>query len=516
MLGRPLLFSLFLSFMPGLFLKASPTPTSLPEPILSLMHQPKYQHAFWGVYVKDLETEEIVFNLNDDRFFLPASTTKMFSVAALLHTFGDDYRFKTPVFAIGSLKEGRLTGDLILVAQGDLAFGGRSKGPDELSFTKLDHTLANNLPGVLLTPEDPLYGLNDLAKQIKQQGIHEINGNILIDDRLFEITEKREMTLSPLFINENVIDLILNPTAEGQKAQIDWRPKVEGYTIINEVRTVGDKEALDLQMDSDESGKQITIKGSLPIGEKDIIRTFAIKDINQFAQTAFIQALRSQGIAVNLDRHHAPSLPPSDILQKLAPIAVWTSPPLFEYAKLILKVSHNLGADLIPLLLAAKKGKKTFDDGMEELGQFLIQDVKISPDSFVFIDAAGGDGNRLTPLAEVQLLEYMSKKPQAQFEHFFNALPILGVDGSLADVAKNTAGAGKVWAKTGSGLSFNLATRTYFLTTKTFAGYIKSKNGHLLAFMVSVNNGTMPALKDVFAIMEDVGQITSLIYEAAP
>lgn len=80
-----------------------------------------------------------------------------------------------------------------------------------------------------------------------------------------------------------------------------------------------------------------------------------------------------------------------------------------------------------------REGKKTFDEGMRLFGQFVTQEVKLSPDSFVFVDAAGGNENRLTPQAEVQLLEYMHKRTPLQFSHFFDALPILGVDGSLED-----------------------------------------------------------------------------------
>ena len=476
------------------------------------MRQPKYLHSTWGLYVKDAETGEVIHDLNSDQMFLPASTTKLFSVAALLHAYGDDFRFKTPVFALGSVEKEVLYGNLILVAQGDLTFGGRQDNrSDSIAFTDLDHTIANNVPGVTLTKQNPLNALNALAKQIKDKGIKEIDGDVLIDDRLFQIDQKRDTVLSPIMINENLIDIVLNPSEVDKNAELMWRPQVPGYNVSNEVKTVSKDQPMRIEVSADALGRNILVRGTIPIGQKDVVRTFSITDPNHFARSAFIQALQNQGIAVRIK---ASKLPAQNAFHGVLPIAVWISPPLSEYAKLILKVSHNLGANLIPLLLAVRNGQKTFAEGMQDLGKFVMDEVKLPRDAFVFIDGAGGDENRLTPQAELHLLQYMIKCPAGQFRAFFDALPIMGVDGSLADFAKGTAAAGKVRAKTGTGVSFNIAANQFFLTTQALAGYIEGRNGHLLEFMVVVNNGSMPAIVDIFPIFEDQSQIAAFIYDS--
>jgi len=498
----------YLLFLTTILLSLSAVHASekeLPEEMLKVMHQTKYEHSMWGIYVKDTQTGEVLFDLNSEKLFSPASTTKLFSIAALLHAFGDDYRFKTPVYAEGKIENGQLQGNLILVAQGDLTMGGRDLNTDKIAFTKLDHIIANEVPGVILTKEDPLHGLNELAKQVHEKGIQEITGDVIIDDSLFETIEKRGMILTPIIINENLIDIVINPTAIGQPANLTWRPIVPGYVVDNQIKTGAKDEVLEINISSDDLGHNIVVKGTVPIDQRDIVRTFSIKDPKSFARAAFIQALQQQGVKVNLSE----SLNSNKDLQQ---VGLWTSPPLSEYAKLILKVSHNLGADLVPLLLASQQGKKTFGEGMRMLGDFAIQEVKLSPNAFVFIDGAGGNENRLTPQAEVQLLEYIHKQTPSKFQNFFNALPILGVDGSLEDFAKGTQGAGKVRAKPGTGVAFNLATESYFLITQAFAGYIEGKNNHIFAYMVVVNNGAMPAIKDVFPIFEDIGQLSSMIY----
>jgi D-alanyl-D-alanine carboxypeptidase/D-alanyl-D-alanine-endopeptidase (penicillin-binding protein 4) len=480
--------------------------TTLPPDMQKIMDQPKYEHAIWGLYVKDLQAGKILYDINSDAMFSPASTSKLFSVAALLQAYGDDYRFKTPVYATGPIKDGRLHGDLVLVAQGDLTMGGRQPDADTIAFTKMDHIIANDVPGVILTPENPLQAFDELARQIAQKGIKEITGDVIIDDSLFESTQKRGMMISPIMVNENLIDLVINPSGVGQVAKLSWRPVVPGYTVENEVKTVAKDGKLALEVSANEAGNQIVIKGTIPIDQHDIVRTANILDPAAFARAAFIQALQKAGVKINSSKYNAGSY------NAQQEVAVWISPPLSEYAKLILKVSHNLGADLVPLLLAAKNGKKTFDEGMLLFGDFVIRDVKLSPDSFVFIDAAGGNENRLTPRGEITLLEYMHQKSPPQFTHYFDALPILGVDGSLEDFAKNTTAVGKVRAKPGTGIALNLATNKFFLITQALGGYIEGKDGHLLAYMVVVNNAAMPTIDDIFPIFEDVSLLSNLLY----
>lgn len=484
----------------------------LPPKMQAIMQQSKYRYANWGILAKDAVTGKVILEHQSEHLMLPASTTKLFSVAALIHTYGDDYRFRTPVFATGPIHDGVLKGDLILVGQGDLVMGGRYLDADRIAFTPLDHIIANNVPGVTLTEQDPLMALNVLAKEIRQKGIKQIEGRVMVDDRLFETTEKRGVVISPMMLNENLIDLIINPGELGKEASIDWRPFVHGYSIISQVETVAKGKPLNIEMSAEGEGKTILVKGTIPIDQKHIVRTFNVQNPAHFAAAAFTQALQAQGIAVNGEKKSS-TLPLEGFFDNQEPLVVWTSAPLSEYAKLILKVSHNIGADLIPLLLAVRKKEKTFELGMLEFGKFIKEEVKLASGSYVFLDGAGGDDNRLTPQAEIELLHYLQKWPEKTFQKFYHGLPILGVDGSLSDYAKDTPAVGKVRAKTGTGVSFNLATHQFFLTTQTLAGYVEGQNGHLIEFMISVNNGQLPTMDDIFPIFEDISQMAAQIYD---
>ena len=64
-----------------------------------LADSPAAQQSFWGIHVVDLETGAMVYERNQDRFFFPASNTKLFSTALALPKLGPDHRFRTTITA---------------------------------------------------------------------------------------------------------------------------------------------------------------------------------------------------------------------------------------------------------------------------------------------------------------------------------------------------------------------------------------------------------------------------------
>jgi CubicO group peptidase (beta-lactamase class C family) len=85
--------------IPGLAVGSEP----LPSGVLSVIEAPRHKQSHWGILVADLEPGETVYELNANRLFGPASTTKLFSTAAALDALGADYRFTTPIYRRGSV-----------------------------------------------------------------------------------------------------------------------------------------------------------------------------------------------------------------------------------------------------------------------------------------------------------------------------------------------------------------------------------------------------------------------------
>lgn len=75
---------------------ATPSPQALPAAALSIMQGPRYALSRWFAHVSDRVSGEELFGLNSGQMVLPASTTKLWTTAAALDTFGPDFRFEPP------------------------------------------------------------------------------------------------------------------------------------------------------------------------------------------------------------------------------------------------------------------------------------------------------------------------------------------------------------------------------------------------------------------------------------
>ncbi len=107
------------------------------------------------------------------------------------------------------------------------------------------------------------------------------------------------------------------------------------------------------------------------------------------------------------------------------------SPPYSEYAKIILKVSLNLGANLSLTLFGLTEGQRTIRGALAAERSRLVDQMGINAHEFDFpTNGSGSPDSRAAPRATVKMLAEMSRRPT--YKAYRAALPILGVDGSLA------------------------------------------------------------------------------------
>ena len=482
---------------------------------------PDHKSARWGILVVDAATGKTVYEHNADQLFAPASVTKLFSCSAALVEFGADHRFETPVYQRGKRDKGKLFGDLILVASGDFTLGGRNDKSGKMLFADGDHIYAS--PGntdTALTETDVLAGLKDLAKQVKASGVLEVTGDVLIDDRLFPRSRgsgSGPSIVTPIMVNDNVIDVVVTPAAKaGDRATIETRPLTSFVQIDVLVDTVEKGEKLNVtarRVGQD----RFVVRGQIPVGSKPVIRICPVDDPAAFARALFIEALRAEGVKVHASALEAPTadLPEKETYAKLTRAAVFRSPPLSEALKVTLKVSHNLYASAMPQLVAVKHGERTQPAGMRIQGRLLGKlgvDVKsISLES----GAGGGNGDRVSPRATVQLLLGMRKRDDwATFE---SALPVLGVDGTLATaVGKDSPARGKVKGKTGTYTDENRQQGRVHLRAKSLAGVMTTAKDRTLVFTIFVNDVPLPSGVTASREGKVIGKLCELIQQHAP
>jgi PBP4 family serine-type D-alanyl-D-alanine carboxypeptidase len=502
--------------------------SGLPSAITAVMQKPRYARSTWSLLVRDLATGENVYELQPDQMALTGSVRKLFSVGLALRQLGADHRFTTPVYRRGAVDaQGVLAGDLVLVAAGDLTLGGRLQADGTIAFTDFDHNDANNLDTAILTPQDPLYGLDSLAQQVAAAGIRTVTGEIIVDDRLFDSfrVPNQNLLVTPIMVNENMVDVTVSPTQVGQAASVDWRPKSEAFAVNGRVSTVAAGTADTVSLSGSglvecvgTAGCNGTLAGDIPLGYEaplsgspTLVRTFRIEDPAAFARTAFVEALKRAGVTVMapaVAKNPTERLPAAGSYAPDARVAQLVSPPYAEYARLILKVSLNLGANLSLMLFGLTRGQRTIGGALAAERSTLVDQMGIPADGFDFpTNGSGSPDSQATPRATVQLLTAMGASDVAQV--YRAALPLLGVDGSLAHTGLDLPARGHVYAKTGTTIADGA------LKAQNLAGYVDARSGRQLAFAVFLNDaGPIQSIGDVTDVFEDEAAITNAIYES--
>ncbi|MDH6137487.1 D-alanyl-D-alanine carboxypeptidase/D-alanyl-D-alanine-endopeptidase (penicillin-binding protein 4) [Kitasatospora sp. MAA4] len=489
--------------------------SDLSPDITAIMNKPAYEHAEWGMLEIDPENGRVIHSMHPNQFFMPGSTIKLITISSAWHALGPDHRFTTPVNAIGQLNGSTLTGNLALVAQGDLTMGGRTKPDGSVDFTPIDHTYADDVPGATLTPEDPLAGLDQIAQQVRDSGITTVDGDVVIDSRLFA-PPPISPTPTPLIINDNVIDLLSTPTSPGQPAQLSWRPQVAPYQVTSNVQTVAAGGTTDIQVAASPDGTNITLSGTIAADAQPTLKISQVQDPNAFGRTALIEALGRAGVTVTAP----PTGPNPDSTLPASytgdpQVAAFVSPQYRDYAKLILNVSHNLGANLALCNMAANIGSKNCFDAFPVIHDFLANTAKVDPTQFEMADGRGDvPVDRVTATGLNQLLAYWLHTPDA--DAFRTSLPILGVSGTGAlYCTTNCPAKGKVFAKPGTIIGFDELNQGFAINAQTYAGYLQADDGHLYTFFIGVNGAAAPNIQGFFDVNDDVDQIAVILQQEA-
>jgi D-alanyl-D-alanine carboxypeptidase/D-alanyl-D-alanine-endopeptidase (penicillin-binding protein 4) len=127
-------------------------------------------------------------------------------------------------------------------------------------------------------------------------------------------------------------------------------------------------------------------------------------------------------------------------------------------------------------------------------------------------DGAGGDSeNRGTPTAFATFYKQATGAPYGKV--LFDSLPILGKDGTIANVLADSPAAGKVQMKTGNRVA-STAAGQFIVLGNSLAGYIEAKSGRQLTFMVGVANVPIATTAEFEQVTGDQAQMTAAIQQA--
>src|SRR2546422_164558 len=215
--------------------RATPLKGSLERGPATLLDQPPFHRANWGLYVVD-DRGKVLFERNGDRFYVPASNTKLVVSAAATVLLPVDYRVKTSLYMNGRMDNGVLHGDLVLYGRGDPTWSERCFSVDSLA------------PGAC---DSAFTAIDAVADSLRARGLKRVTGKLVGDGSYFEPTLVHPgwnawdlnwwyaAPVSGLGFHDNSVDFHIAPGgAVDQPPSITWTPDLALFTFENRARTV--------------------------------------------------------------------------------------------------------------------------------------------------------------------------------------------------------------------------------------------------------------------------------------
>ncbi len=428
----------------------------------SLTDAPEFSNAHWGILIVDPASGDTLYSRNAGKLFMPASNMKILTSATALTQLGPDYRYRTSFLARGTVADGTLNGDLLVIGRGDPSVS--------------DHML-----------HDAMFPLHAIADSIAARGIRHVTGRVLPVSDAFpgevfgfgwtydDFEDSYSAPIDELLFNEGFSELhVRGGVAPGAPVHVDVGPARSFPRVSNLATTVaasGDsarRRANTLRVRKDSTTWDVILEGQLAVRDTTTIEV-THHDPDAAYVAAVREALADKGIAV--DGGWTDSTASADTLATL------TSPPLSEILKALMKPSQNQIAEMLFRTIAIGKPA---DSARVAVGRQIATWGVAVPSEAVIRDGSGlARYDYISPRTVVRILDAMRKSPN--FQVFYDALPIGGVDGTIRNRMKGTPAAGNVHAKTGS-----------VAQSRSLSGYVTTADQHMLIFSFLSNNWTVP------------------------
>lgn len=402
----------------------------------------------------DPQTGDVLFEHSADASFAPASTLKLFTLAAALDQLGPAFRFKTEVWATGY--SGASVDDLYLVGGGDPSLSGAD--------------------------------IAALAQELHRMGLRRIKGRVHVDGSLFDddpypqgwmredLDKGFAAPISALCINSNRLSFSIRPNFKvHQPAYALLDPDTRLIHLDNHIKT-GPKATPIAIMEQEPiaKGAYITLKGSVISNAPITYKSLPLRAPQLFAAQLFGEALAHAGIK----QGRSPST--GTVPKGATRLTTHISSSLGEIVQDISKFSNNNATETLLKYLghSATQMPGSFANGLSAVQDFMSKRAGISLERIEAFDGSGLSGyNQLTAKHLARLLSFAWHDFKIGPE-FVAALPIWGLDGTLQKAPKRLKGV--VRAKTGT-----------LKHTSALAGFLELESGKIVAFVL-LTKSTLP------------------------
>ncbi len=451
---------------------------SLEEKIDTILQSERLDGALAGISIRNAHTSARLYSHVGDVRLHPASNMKVLTSVAALDVLGEDYQFTTEVLTDGKLAGKVLQGNVYLKGKGDPT----------------------------LVKEDFV----QFAKDLKAQGIHKINGDLIGDDQWYDdirLPQDVPWSDEAYYYGAQVSALTMSPNDDydtgsvivevhpgpkvGEKSHVKLVPETDTITIINRTETVGKDDARKITIDRQHGTNTMIIEGQIPLKGSETRVWRSVWDPTQYALDVFKKALEENGIQwIGTSTQRAAVTP-----EKATVLTSKKSIPLKELLIPFMKLSNNgIGEILTKEMGQVVYGEGSWDKGLQVIEE-VIDDIGVDVNTVFLRDGSGISDKNLLPADELSLL-LVKVQDQSWFPVFQNSLPVAGepdrlIGGTLRNRMTDDSTKGNVKAKTGS-----------LTGVSALSVYVTAKDGEELTFSLIFNHyvgGSVTAIEDVIA-----------------
>lgn len=415
----------------------------LPHRVQSALNARNVPHETLSVYVIDVESGELILEWNGNEPRNPASTIKLLTTLVALDVLGPTYRWRTEVFAVGELDNGRLDGDLILKGYGD---------------------------PFLVTER-----VWQLLRNIRYAGVREISGDLLLDDSWFDVGDYdpaafdhqplRAYNVAPnaLLMNFKVVRYWFEPDLEHGAVSVRLDPELDNLSVDNRLGLANGSCSgfqRGITITANKTVNEVTFSGRFPNGCSRYAMDRTALSHNEFVYGLFDSMWRDSGGSFDGSWRNVV------VEEDAEPLLSFSSRPLTEMIARINKHSNNVMArQLLYTLGAELNGAPGTEDSGKAVISSWLADNGLASTQFAIENGAGlSRKTRTTAKDMAKMLQFAWRQPY--MPEYLASMSLSGLDGTLRRRFGGTGLVGKAHLKTGS-----------LDHVTAIAGYLQSRSG---------------------------------------
>jgi D-alanyl-D-alanine carboxypeptidase/D-alanyl-D-alanine-endopeptidase (penicillin-binding protein 4) len=415
----------------------------------------------------DLDKGMVIQQLNASTRLTPASLTKLITAAATLQQWPADRMFRTTLLANGEIRNGTLSGELILRSAGDPSLDDHSLWELAAQLKGFDITSVTGGLTISLTPFGPIAcGTKDRC------------------DAQFVSDRSYNAPIAALGVDFGNWCIIVRPTQVGDSAQVRGCGVAHlPIRISGDVKTLaaGSRTTLSVERSSGEHGDALRVGGAVPMGGEERVWR-AMSDSAQGVGLLLVETLRELGVTVNGPIRVTEQSPP----ERARELAATEGLTLREQLGRMLRFSNNYIADVLTMDLAASKASSApidLDAAAQVLTQFMsalptAKSAAGQPPLQLFSGSGLTVGNRLSADDLTAVLSYQYRN-SAHFPAFYGGLTVPR-EAPYDFMRKG----GDAWMDR---VALKTGTLNDPVSVCGVAGYLRKKDGGWIAFAAIIN-----------------------------